>query len=209
MRTTVGFQRALWILIVVALMNVSFVVAQETIVTIRHSEKPPGGLGQITCRGLNRALALPQVLIPRYGRPAAIFAPDPAETVMDGSANRYSYVRPLITIEPTAIGLGMPVNAQIGFLHIARLQAAVTAPAYAHALVYVAWEHAMLNEFAKRMMRTYGEDPSRVPDWPNSDYDRIYVFKIARDHGKARLTFNVEHEGLDNALSDTCPAPAH
>jgi hypothetical protein len=31
----------------------------ETIIFIRHGEKPLSGLGQITCQGLNRALALP------------------------------------------------------------------------------------------------------------------------------------------------------
>ncbi len=35
----------------------------ETIVCVRHGEKPKGGLGQLNCKGLNRALALPKVLI--------------------------------------------------------------------------------------------------------------------------------------------------
>ena len=182
--------------------------AQETIVAIRHAEKPSAGLGQLNCQGLNRALALPQVLIPRYGRPAAIFAPDPAEQVNEHSRTEYSYVRPLITIEPTAIALGIPVNAQIGFTDIIRLQEAVTAPAYAHSLVYIAWEHGLLNRFAQQMLSSYGQNPSAVPDWPNSDYDRIYIFKItAGSEGKPQLTFSIEHEGLNGRLSDTCPAP--
>jgi hypothetical protein len=41
----------------------------ETIVLIRHGEKPDSGLGQLTCKGLNRALALPALLIGRYGKP--------------------------------------------------------------------------------------------------------------------------------------------
>lgn len=183
--------------------------AQETIVAIRHAEKPKAGLGQLNCQGLNRALALPQVLIPRYGRPAAIFAPDPAEQVSDRSQTLYSYLRPLITIEPTAIALGMPVNAQIGFTDIVRLQTEVTAPAYANALVYISWEHLLLNEFAQQMLRSYGKDVSAVPDWPNSDYDRIYIFKIAPASAagsKRELTFSIDHEGLDGHLSDTCPA---
>jgi hypothetical protein len=53
----------------------------ETLVCFRHGEKPPGGLGQLTCRGLNRALALPKVLLPRYGTPRFIFAPNPAQKV--------------------------------------------------------------------------------------------------------------------------------
>jgi hypothetical protein len=182
--------------------------AQETIVAIRHAEKPAAGLGQLTCRGLNRALALPRVLIGRFGKPDAIYAPDPAVEVNDGSDHLYSYVRPLVTIEPTAIELGMPVNAQIGFTDIAGLQSALTAPANAHALIFVAWEHEMLNRFAKQMLKSYGDDPSLVPNWPNSDYDRIYVFRITRSGSKPKLTFKVEHENLNSSLSNACPGPA-
>ena len=195
--------------LLVSLAGAHGMPAQETIIAIRHAEKPAAGLGQLTCKGLNRALALPQVLLPRFGKPEAIFAPDPAVQVKDGSRNGYSYVRPLITIDPTAIALGMPVNAQIGYNDIARLQSEITAPAYANAVVFVAWEHNELNEFAKQMLEAYGDDPSLVPDWPHDDYDRIYIFKIALDHGKRKLTFHVEHEGLNESLSDTCPAPAH
>ena len=36
--------------------------AAETIIFLRHGEKPEEGLGQLNCRGLNRALALPPVV---------------------------------------------------------------------------------------------------------------------------------------------------
>jgi hypothetical protein len=180
-------------------------VAQvETIVAIRHAEKPSTGLGQLNCKGLNRALALPKVLA-RYGRPDLIYAPNPAVQVSDHSNTMYSYVRPLITIEPRAIALGMPVNAQIGFLDIAGLQKELTQPANAHALIFVAWEHLKLNQFAQQMVQSYGKDPSVVPDWPNDDYDRIYIFKITQARGKPELTFTVDHEHLDGSLSDRCP----
>ena len=74
-------------------------VEGETIVLLRHGEKPPGGLGQLTCKGLNRALALPSVLIGRYGKPDFIYAPNPSMQVKDGRIlPTYSYVgrwRPL------------------------------------------------------------------------------------------------------------------
>jgi hypothetical protein len=82
----------------------------ETIVSIRHGEKPPGGLGQLTCRGLNRALALPTVLLAKYGSPQFVFAPNPTQKVDGKGHNEYFYVRPLATIEPTAIRCGLPVN---------------------------------------------------------------------------------------------------
>jgi hypothetical protein len=191
------------------LFSVSTIAAaqEETIVAIRHGEKPPSGLGQLNCKGLNRALALPKVLISRYGKPDAIYAPDPALQVSDYSKTTYSYVRPLATIEPTAIRLEMPVNTQIGFLDIDGLQSELTAPAHEHALIFVAWEHLLLNKLAKQLLQSYGKDPSVVPDWPNGDYDRIYVFKIKQTSGKPQLTFTVEHENLSDSLSDSCPNP--
>ncbi|HEX7652271.1 MAG TPA: histidine phosphatase family protein, partial [Verrucomicrobiae bacterium] len=92
----------------------------QTIVCIRHGEKPKRGLGQLTPRGLNRALALPDVLLARYGKPQYIFAPNPTEKV-DGKPGYY-YVRPLTTIEPTAIKCGLPVNTQFGYTEIKALE---------------------------------------------------------------------------------------
>lgn len=54
----------------------------ETIVCIRHGEKPLLGLGQLTPRGLNRGLALPEVLLTKFGKPSFIFAPDPNKLPM-------------------------------------------------------------------------------------------------------------------------------
>jgi len=47
-------------------------VAVETIVFVRHGEKPANDLGQLTFQGLNRALALPDVLIKKYGNATKI-----------------------------------------------------------------------------------------------------------------------------------------
>lgn len=175
-----------------------------TIVVIRHGEKAAGGLGQLSCRGLNRALALPKVLIGRFGRADAIFAPDPAVQVREHSLTTtgYSYVRPLATIEPTAIALGVPVNAQIGFPDIGRLQAAVTAPQYANSTIFIAWEHKYAYDFARQMLRSYRLDRAQVPFWPQEDFDTMYVFRIRN----GAMTFKVEQEGLSASLSDTCPA---
>src|ERR1017187_8769085 len=87
--------------------------AVETLICIRHGEKPATGLGQLSCQGLNRALALPKVLRARFDMPAAIFAPNPGVQKSD-QGQLYNYIRPLATIEPTAIALGLPVNTQYG-----------------------------------------------------------------------------------------------
>lgn len=182
----------------------------ETIVVLRHGEKAPGGLGQLNCMGLNRALALPKVLIGRFGKANAIFAPNPSVDVREGALTRteYSYVRPLATIEPTAIALGLPVNTQIGFPDIAELERAVTAPEYANSTIFIAWEHKYAYDFARQMLRSHGMDPSVVPGWPGDDFETIYVFHIAREpaSSSAVMTFAVQKEGLEGSLSATCPS---
>ena len=98
--------------------------AVATVVFIRHGEKPPAGLGQLDCQGLNRALALPAVVERMFGKPDAIFAPDPSGKNDDGGI-AFDYVRPLATIEPTAIAFGLPVNASIRFPQRRALNAAL------------------------------------------------------------------------------------
>ena len=180
----------------------------ETIVMIRHGEKPPGGLGQLDCRGLNRALALPDILLHRFGTPNFIYAPNPAAQIKQNGV-LYSYVRPLVTIEPTAIRVGLPVNTQVGYDQIAELQKELTQPSYSHARVFVAWEHGYLYYFARQLLKSYGEDPSVVPEWSTNDYDMIYVFRLTQQNGKPHLSFRVDHEGLNGSLSAACPGPQH
>jgi hypothetical protein len=188
------------------LLSISCVHAEETIVAIRHAEKPPTSLGQLTCKGLNRALALPKVLIPRYGKPDRIYAPDPAGRIGRLGNLSYSYVRPLMTIDPTAIQLEMPVNALIGFKNVGQLRKEVLAPENTNSVIYLAWEHVYLNQFAKKLLKAYGKDPAVVPDWPDNEYDRIYIFRIKDVGGRKDLTFSVEQQGLTDSLSDKCPA---
>src|SRR5947209_1572004 len=94
----------------------------ETLVFLRHGDKPSGGYGQLTCQGLQRAIALPPVLTSHYGNAQYVFAPNPTTMVPD-SAGSFYYVRPLATIEPTAVRLGLPVNVQYGYTDIGSLQA--------------------------------------------------------------------------------------
>jgi hypothetical protein len=177
--------------------------ARETVVFIRHGEKPPLGLGQLTCQGLNRALALPGVIATAFGRPNVIFAPDPAKS-KDDSGLPYNYVRPLATIEPTAIAFGMPVDASIGFANLEALRRRLNAPAFHAALVLVAWEHANIVKIARRLMADNGGNPASVPEWEGSDFDSIYIVRILRNDGHVTATFERRHEGLDGEPT-ACP----
>ena len=175
----------------------------QTIVLMRHGEKPAAGLGQLDCQGLNRALALPPVLARRFGRPAAIFAPNPAQRVED-DGHAYNYIRPLATIEPTAIALGMPVDTSVGFTDTEGLQRRLGEPHLHNALVFVAWEHVRIVEIARSLMGKHGGAAAAVPGWSESDFDSIYIVTILRTAEGVRARFEHAHEGL-NGQSKACP----
>ena len=175
----------------------------ETIVLIRHGEKPPAGLGQLNCQGLNRALALPAVIRKAFGPPAAIFAPNPAEQKPD-YGTLYDYVRPLATVEPTAIAFGLPIHADIGQVRIKELQRQLELPVYHDAFVLVGWEHRQIVPLAQELLHRHGGDPKLVPDWNYDDFDSIYVVKIYRSGTDMTASFEVGHEGL-NGQPTSCP----
>jgi hypothetical protein len=174
----------------------------ETMVFFRHGEKPSGGYGQLTCQGLQRALALHSTLTRQFGTPQYLFAPNPIPKVND-SAGSFYYVRPLATIEPTAIRLGMPVNAQHGYTDITGLQTELLSTTYASATVFISWEHIKLQQLVQNLMNQYGGG-SVVPAWASTDYDSIYVVRLTRDGGVTTATFEHDYEGL-NGLPTTCP----
>lgn len=175
----------------------------ETVVLIRHGEKPPGGLGQLDCRGLNRALALPKVIQSQFGRPDAIFAPDPAKSKPDHFRS-YDYVRPLATVEPTAIRFGLPVNTQYGWSDTKSLVAELEKRSYRNALVLVSWEHVELVKVAAALLSDNGGDATKLPDWSYEDYDGIYVVRIVRAADGTHASFERRQEHLDGQ-SPHCP----
>lgn len=178
---------------------------QQIIVFVRHGEKPGTEFGQLSCQGLNRALALPNVLVGKYGKPDFIFAPDPAKKI-EKDGVEYSYARALATIEPTAIQLGLPVETRFGYKEIGPLQRELLSPRYKHSLIFVAWEHLKLYQLVKNMLSAFGKDSTDVPKWENDNYDSIFVIKIrSSGHGR-EIEFEHDHESLDG-LSTDCPGP--
>ena len=172
-----------------------------TIVIVRHGEKPAHGLGQLTCQGLNRALALPHVLLSRYGNPVAIYAPNPTIKKIDKGVP-YAYVRPLATIEPLAIRVGLPVNLDWGMADIAPLADKLLAQT--EGTLIVAWEHHYGEKLAKHLLTSLGSNSAQVPNWDDADFDSIFVIRATGDdQGKRQVTFARELEGL-NDLPQKC-----
>jgi len=174
--------------------------ADTSIIIVRHGEKTALGLGQLSCRGLNRSLALAPVLLSRYGNPVAIYAPNPAVKKIDKGVS-YAYVRPLATIEPLAIRAGLPVNIDFGMADITQLAEALLAQT--EGTQVVAWEHHFAEKLAKHLLTALGDNPIEVPNWSDTDFDSIYVVHVTGSGKNRHASFAHENEGL-NDLSDNC-----
>jgi hypothetical protein len=179
-----------------------------TVVFIRHGEKPEGGFGQLNCQGLNRALTLAPFIAETFGKPNAIFAPNPSHPKEDGG-NTYDYVRPLATIEPTAIWFGLPVDVTLDVYDRDGLQDAIEKHRASdhNVLILVAWEHKQIASIVRSLLDAHHADPAivtDVKDWESKDFDSMYVVRIERLGDSTKATFEHKHEGLDG-LPNTCP----
>jgi hypothetical protein len=178
----------------------------ETLVFVRHGEKPAQGYGQLDCQGLNRALALPAVIAAKFGKPDAIYAPDPGQQKND-SGHLYYYVRPLATIEPTAIQFQMPVQTPYGFAQIDQLGSALVDPGNRGKLIVIAWEHKLIEKLLRQMLSAHGGNAADVPTWRSDDFDSIYIVQLDWRDGTPRASFKHDREGLDGRAAD-CPCAA-
>ena len=138
-----------------ALLLSQSVLAQETLIFVRHGEKPANDSGQLTCKGLNRALALPDVLLDRYGKPDFIFAAGPKENKTGSS------LRALSTIMPTAVRVGLPIGIQFHADDIAGLQQELLSDKYQNSRIFIAWEHSEEHRCRARRRRQFGSRMAR------------------------------------------------
>jgi hypothetical protein len=174
--------------------------ATKTIVFMRHAEKPEGGLGQLNCRGLNRALALPSVIEKAFGKPDVIMVPKPSGLKED-EGTPYYYVRPLATVEPTAVAFGLPVDVSLDYADLQGLVAALQRPVSRNTLILVAWEHNIIGDAARQLLMARGGNWRDVPEkWPKDDFDSMYVVRIDTNGS----TFSHEREHLDQQ-PEVCP----
>ena len=195
-------QRLLWISLLVFLVAAGEARAQQTIVFLRHGEKPSGGYGQLTCQGYNRSLDLPATLVGKFGKPDLLYAPNPSVKIAD-SAGKFSYVRPLATIEPTAIKLRLPVNTNYAYYDVSALKTALIHPTKADTTIFVTWEHDYLVKVVQSIMNTYGGGAA-VPAWISGDYDTLYVLHVDYTDSSITARFSRDHEGL-NGEPTACP----
>ncbi|WP_085637766.1 MULTISPECIES: histidine phosphatase family protein [unclassified Pseudomonas] len=178
----------------------------QTLVFLRHAEKPAGGLGQLNCQGLNRALELSTLLPEKFGKADYVFAANPTRNVEEGELdNTYSYIRPLMTISPAAIRLGLPVNIEFSANDTSDLARELIDDKYHNATIYTAWSHGYLPELINKVAgKAVGERQTITNDWDAGDFDSLYVLTLTWHNGKASLQSHSYKQGLDNGKA-TCP----
>ncbi|WP_433736167.1 histidine phosphatase family protein [Pseudomonas putida] len=178
----------------------------QTLVFLRHAEKPAGGLGQLNCQGLNRAIDLATLLPEKFGKANYVFAANPTRNVEEGEQdNSYSYIRPLITISPSAIKLGLPVNINFSANDTSDLADELLHDKYHNSVIYTAWSHGYLPELINKVAgEAVGKEQTITEDWASNDYDSLYVLTLTWHNGKASLQSHIYKQGLDNG-QQTCP----
>ncbi|TFB30669.1 histidine phosphatase family protein [Pseudomonas sp. F01002] len=178
----------------------------QTLVFLRHAEKPEGGLGQLNCQGLNRAIDLATLLPEKFGKANYVFAANPTRNVEEGEQdNSYSYIRPLITISPSAIKLGLPVNINFSANDTSDLADELLQDKYHNSVIYTAWSHGYLPELINKVAgEAVGKKQTIADDWESNDYDSLYVLTLTWHNGKASVVSHSYKQGLNNS-SQTCP----
>ncbi|MFW0754908.1 histidine phosphatase family protein [Pseudomonas sp. H11T01] len=178
----------------------------QTLVFLRHAEKPAGGLGQLNCQGLNRAIDLATLLPEKFGKANYVFAANPTRNVKEGEQdNAYSYIRPLMTINPSAIKLGLPVNISFSANDTSDLADELLQNKYHNSIIYTAWSHGYLPKLINTVAKeAVGEKRPIIEDWESNDFDSLYVLTLTWHNGKATLVSHSYKQGLDNGSQD-CP----
>jgi hypothetical protein len=152
------------------------------LVIIRHGEKDASG-DNLNCKGMNRALQIPKVIVGKFGVPKFIYVP----TVNTGKSTTHS--RMFQTATPLASKYGINVDSKYDVEDYEKLAANLQAQT---GTILVVWEHEAIVEIAKALgAKTKGLQ------WPDNDFDSIWI--VTYNNGKATLTMS--KEGLNPAAA--------
>jgi len=178
---------------------------EKTIVVIRHGEKNYPDHGTLSCKGLNRSLALPNLLVKRYGNISGIYASKPIFINNDINNDEYFrsiHLRPILTINPLASQLNKTININFNYKTKYGNESLATKLHNNPPGVYiVSWEHYHIPLLVHYIMKNYKQNID-IQNWNNLDFDRIYVIRIFKN---GKVSLNVEKEKLNLKLSNLCP----
>jgi hypothetical protein len=148
-------------------------LANNTVLLIRHSEKPETGIG-LTSQGQARAQ-----LYAKYFQP---FQEEGLSILVDSlfaGADSASSIRPRLTLEPLSKASGLPLHQKIGTKDSEVLVHELkTEPHGKHPLI--AWRHGEI----PALLAAFGAAPEKIlPNgkWPDDVYDWVILLNIGPD----------------------------
>jgi hypothetical protein len=156
----------------------------QTVVIIRHGEKPPKGKN-LNCQGLNRSLKLPAVLYSKFGIPGSIYVPSLDNNISTGHARMFQ------TVIPLAAKYNLKINSRYAEMDTDALAREIKSK---KGFVLVVWQHSIIPS----IVRALGVKGFSMR-WGDNDYDSIWIINFPK--GIAKITF--DKEGLTPSTS--CP----
>ena len=166
----------------ILITNISFSQAKDEkpplkIIILRHAEKPDNG-DNLSCQGLNRALALPDVLYSKFKLPDYIFVPSINTGKTTGTARMYQ------TIVPFAVKYNLNIDTKFD---VGKEKALCQSISKRSGTVMVVWEHNNIPAIAQEL----GVTAEKKLKWKGSDFDTIWI--ITFKDGKAELSTDKEN----------------
>ncbi len=152
------------------------------IVILRHGEKYDTG-ENLSCQGFNRSLALPDMVVKKFGKPDFAYVP----SLKNDSSTHHA--RMFQTITPLAVKYQLAVNTLFDETNATGLAADVKKR---RGTVLLVWEHKNIMPIAQAL------GLSNFPKWKGEDFDSIWIvtFNAA---GQPALSF--DKEGLAPAAA--------
>lgn len=158
-----------------------------TVVLIRHGEKNEA-TGNLSCKGLHRALLIPKVLNSKFPKPSYVYVPSITTGKSTGHARMFQ------TVTPFAVQDSLSVNSKYGETADDSVAADVMRR---KGLVLLVWEHENIPKIAYAL----GVKDKHLK-WDGGDFDSIWIIKYAKDKkGKLQATLTVGSEGLNPSES--------
>ena len=153
-----------------------------TVLIIRHGEKPLNNRN-LSCKGQNRALQLPDILNKKFPKIERTYVPS------IGNGKITSHARMFQTVTPLAIKNQLKINSKFeGSDHIGIAQKILSK----EGTILLVWRSSKIKNIAQNL------GVKNPPEWSDDDFDSIWV--ISYKNGKA--TLEIDKQGINP--SDDC-----
>lgn len=154
-----------------------------TVVIIRHGERNDA-TGNLSCKGLHRAMSLPAVMNARFKHFSAIYVPSL------GSGKSTSHARMFQTATPLAVQDNLALNSKFAVGAAGELVKDLSKKT---GTVLLVWEHDNISDIAEAL----GVKDKHLK-WGNDDFDSIWVISFGTSKkGNVKATLTVDREGLN------------